>query len=139
MAISNHWGSTYKTPSTLPGAQEAQTSQLSGYLLGWRWGNTHRAFTSDFVHSCLQFHPQSSRPRHAGWTSLFLHHHLTPSLSDSFFSFYPRRVSPPAHSHTASWAKAEPCPWQSLTYTYWDYHPPRSLQGPGTLAICCLK
>lgn len=47
-------------------------------------GDTHRAFTSDLVHSCLQFHPQSSRPRHAGWTSLFLHHHLTPSLSDSF-------------------------------------------------------
>lgn len=67
----------------LPGAQEAHERQLSGFLsVGLALGDTH--CTSDFIHSCLQFHPQSSRPRHAGWTSLFLHHHLTPSSSDSF-------------------------------------------------------
>lgn len=69
----------------LPGAQEAHERQLSGFLsVGLALGDTRRTFTSDFIHSCLQFHPQSSRPRHAGWTSLFLHHHLTPSSSDSF-------------------------------------------------------
>lgn len=51
--------------------------------VGLALGHTHHAFTADFIHSCLQFHPPSSRPRHAGWTSLFLHHHLTPSPSDS--------------------------------------------------------
>lgn len=54
---SHHWGSTYKTRSTLLGAQEAQTSQLSGFLLGWRWG-THivRLHLTLFTVACSSTH-----------------------------------------------------------------------------------